>query len=292
MSARCAFRLLVPAAQEDLASALLWEVGTEGIEVQAAGLGLPGAPAHDTLAAGMVALLAYFPTRPGLAADLRAALAALGPIDLTPTEVPEVDWVARFRAGFTAFEAAGFRIVPEWEAPATLDAATLLVDPGRAFGTGTHETTRLCLAGLRALAAERALGRVLDVGCGTGLLALAAQRLGARVVVAVDNDPEASASARSHAALNGCALHVLLGDGGQPFRRACCDVVLANLMAPLLLARRDELLALLAPGGVLLMSGLLVSDLAAVLAAYAPFGQTRTTLDGEWAAVRFESPGA
>lgn len=289
MTTRRAFRLVVPAEQEDLASALLWEAGTEGIEVHGPGLGLAGVVTSDAPAPGTVALLAYFPARAGLDEELRVLLAPLGGGPVTSAEVPEVDWVAHFRAGFGAFEAAGFRIVPAWEAPATLEATTLVVDPGRAFGTGTHETTRLCLAGLRTLASERALGRVVDVGCGTGLLALAAQRLGARVTIGVDNDPEASASARLHADLNRTRLHVLLGDGGRPFVPGCADVVLANLMAPLLLARRDELLALLAPGGVLLMSGLLASDLEAVLAAYGSAGHTQTTLDGEWAAVRLDA---
>jgi ribosomal protein L11 methyltransferase len=288
MTERCAVRLVVPAEQEDLASALLWEAGTEGLEVQAPGLGLAGAAVGDPPAPGWVALLAYFPARAGLIDELRSALAPLGVTHIVPTQVPEVDWVERFRAGFTAFEAGGFRIVPEWETPTQHDGETLRVDPGRAFGTGTHETTRLCLRGLRALAAERALGRVLDVGCGTGLLAVAAHRLGARWVVGVDNDPEAGTSARAHAVLNDCPLHVLLGDGGRPLRRACCDVLLANLMAPLLLARRDELLGLLAPGGVLLMSGLLVTDLPDVLAAYEPAGATLVTTDGEWAAVRLD----
>ena len=108
-------------------------------------------------------LLAYFPGP----ADVAEALRALPSARLEPIAVPDVDWVASFREGFRAFDVGGFRVVPAWE-PAPAGARVLRVDPARAFGTGTHETTRLCLLALEGLAAERPLGRVLDLGAGTG----------------------------------------------------------------------------------------------------------------------------
>jgi ribosomal protein L11 methyltransferase len=258
-----AFEITLPAQQEDAVTALLWELGTAGVEVR------PG-PTPEQLV-----LLAYFEERP----DLEGRL---GGLRWRAVDVPEVDWVARFREGFRAFQAGGFRIVPEWDA-AAVGARTLVVDPGRAFGTGTHESTRLCLAALEALAAERPLGRVLDVGTGTGLLAIAALRLGADLAVGLDHDADALVSARRHARLNGVRLHLVQGDGAGPIAAARFDVVLANLSEPLLRAHREELAAAVRPGASLVLAGLLAADAESLAAAYARYGRVTVSHDGEWA---------
>jgi ribosomal protein L11 methyltransferase len=281
-----AFRVVVAAEDEEAATAVLWEAGTAGIEIQAA-------------PAGRVALLSYFADERLTREALGAALSDLpGPPLVEPAEVPDVDWVARFREGFRAFRAGAFDVVPVWEmgdSPADsadsegdgLRRDRLVVDPGRAFGTGTHETTRLCLRALEDEAARRPLGRVVDVGAGTGLLGVAAARRGAQFVVGVDNDPEAVASVKRHAALNDVRLEAVLGDGGRPFRPGVFDLVLANLMAPLLLERRDEIVSLLAPSGTLVLSGLLLSDVHEVVPAYAHVGAPSRAADGDWAALVF-----
>jgi ribosomal protein L11 methyltransferase len=267
-----AFEVRVRSDQEDLATAVLWECGTAGIESRA----------------GMddeVMLLAYFEERVGLEGDIRAGLGAVNGARLQPVPVPDVDWVARFREGFRSFQAGGFEIVPVWEArPARPEV--LVVDPGRAFGTGTHQTTRLCLAAISGLSAERPLGRVLDVGTGTGLLALAAARKGAVGVIGVDNDPEAIGSAAEHARLNAVELSLVQGDGARPFAAHSFDLVLANLTTPLLLAQSEALGAVLRPGGILVLSGLLMEDVGQVQAAYRPLGALTTATDGEWASLR------
>ena len=263
-----AFRVTVPAADEDLATALLYGAGTTGIEVQVG-------------PTGSVALLAYFPAA-GSAADLREALRPLPAARVEPAPVPEVDWVARFRETFRGFAAGRFRIAPPWDLPADR-AEVIVVDPGRAFGTGTHETTRLCLGALEALSGERALGRVLDVGTGTGILAVAARRLGASAVVAADLDPEATESARRHARLNRVDLAVVRADGGAAFRPRAFDVVLANLSAPLLRTRVGELVALVRSGGALVLSGMLAGDVAEIVAVCAEAGSLTPRVDGEWA---------
>ena len=135
-------------------------------------------------------------------------------------------------------------------------------------------------------AGRRAIPRVIDVGAGTGLLAIAALRRGARLSVATDFDPEASASAARHAQLNHVPLRVVEADGGRPFRAGAFDVVLANLMAPLLIERAEELAALCATDAVLILSGLLTEDVEAVSQAYGRFGAVETRTDGEWAALR------
>jgi ribosomal protein L11 methyltransferase len=202
-----------------------------------------------------------------------------------------VDWVARFRDGFRAFDVGRFTVTPRWEASAA-SPGRLIVDPGRAFGTGTHETTRLCIGALEGLAARRRLGRTLDLGSGTGLLAVAAARLGAAPVVASDVDPEATASSQLHGRLNAARLHVVRADGGRPFRRASFDLVLANLMALFLIDRAEEVQALVAPGGALVLSGLLLEDVPPVRDAYAASGIPREHTLGEWAALVYDGVSA
>lgn len=270
-----AFRLVLRASDEDDATAWLWALGTQGIEVE------PGAE-------GEVVLLAYFPARPDLEADLRTTLAARPGFRLEPAAVPDIDWVARFREVFQPFHVGGFRVAAPWNIPAGLAGGErlLVIDPGRAFGTGTHETTRLCLRALEALAQERRLGRALDVGTGTGILAVAASLLGARPVIAVDNDRDSIDSARLHARLNHApALDLVLGDGGRPFANGRFDLILANLTAPLLRQRRDEIRSLLAPGAAVILSGLLIDDLDEIREAYAPLEPLEVRTDGDWAAV-------
>jgi ribosomal protein L11 methyltransferase len=267
-----ALRVIVEAAREDEAAAALWDHGTCGVEVKPA-------------AAGRVELVAYFEREP----EPDQLLGALPGAALTLVPVPEVDWVARFREAFRPFQVGRFLVAPRWEAPAP-SPGVLVVDPGRAFGTGTHETTRLCLEALEELSSRRALGRTLDLGSGTALLAVAAERLGAGPLVASDIDPEATASSRLHALLNGARVHVVRADGGRAFRPGSFDLVLANLMALFLIDRALEVRALVAPGGALVLSGLLLDDVAPVREAYADCGAPRERTLGEWAALVFDAP--
>jgi ribosomal protein L11 methyltransferase len=268
-----AFRVSVPVELEDEACAALWDAGTQGVEVR------------PSPVSGTVELLAYFAD----GTEAAAVATALPGRSIEPTDVPDVDWVARFREGFRAFAAGRFLIAPTWDAP-PLSPDLLLVDPGRAFGTGTHETTRLCLAALERLAARRPLGRTLDLGCGTGLLAIAAARLGASPVLASDIDPEATASSRLHARLNATPLGIVRADGARGLRQGTFDLVLANLMALLLVDRSPEIRGLLAPGGALVLSGLLVGDVPFVREAFTACGTPLELVQGEWAALVYEGP--
>ena len=274
MNAR-AFLARVPAADEDSATSALWDAGTLGVEIRPA----PG---------GFVDVVAYFPAD----ADPAVVAAALPGVRVESVDVPDVDWVARFREGFRAFDAGSFRVVPVWDPPPPDPSRALVVDPGRAFGTGTHETTRLCLESIESLAAGRPLGRTLDLGAGTGLLAIAASRLGASPVIATDVDPEATTSSALHARLNRAPLHVARVDGGRGLRAGSFDLVLANLMAIFLVDRVAEVRPLLARRGALVLSGLLEGDVPEVRAAYDPACGCAPAVRslGEWAALVYELP--
>jgi ribosomal protein L11 methyltransferase len=232
-------------------------------------------------------LLAYFADD----ADLDALRPQLPSATIEPVPVPDVDWVARYRDSFRSFPVGRFIVAPPWDRPVRAENL-ILVDPGRAFGTGTHESTRLCLGAIEDIAGRRPLGRMIDVGTGTGILGIAALRLGARVVVASDTDPEATSSARAHADLNGVRLHLVRGDGPRPFKTGAFDLVVANLTSPLLVAHARGIAALRAPTGALVLSGLLGTDLPDVEAPFAAVGKPEVRRDGEWAALVYAGAAA
>jgi ribosomal protein L11 methyltransferase len=163
------------------------------------------------------------------------------------------------------------------------------LDPGMAFGTGLHPTTRLCLAGVES-AADRGLldgARVLDVGCGSGILAIAAAKLGAASVLGVDTDPIAIEATLANAKRNDLAGRITARDGSLPSGAAAHDVVLANLIASVLIALAGPLRDELRPGGVLLASGIFLDRETEVRGAFDAAGlvvATRTA-EGEWVAL-------
>ncbi|MDN5782673.1 MAG: 50S ribosomal protein L11 methyltransferase [Luteimonas sp.] len=164
------------------------------------------------------------------------------------------------------------------------DAAVVRLDPGLAFGSGTHPTTSLCLQWLDALAARGTLqGReVLDFGCGSGILALAALKLGAARAIGVDNDPQALLATRDNADRNGVgdALAVFLPDDEVP---ATYPVVVANILASALDALADTLAARVAPGGRIALSGILDGQQEPLLLRYRSwFDELQVQVEGDW----------
>ena len=155
-------------------------------------------------------------------------------------------------------------IVPSWHAPPEPSAINVVLDPGLAFGTGTHPTTRLCL---RWLAARIRGGEsVIDFGCGSGILAIAAAKLGARDVSGVDIDPQAVSAARENAARNGVEA-IFVSAAAQ--LRAPADIVVANILAQPLIVLAPLLAQSNGAGGRLALSGILVEQADEVRAAYA-----------------------
>ena len=187
--------------------------------------------------------------------------------------VPDRDWTRVWEDQFHPLQ-VGERlwICPSWTPPPDPDAINILLDPGLAFGTGTHPTTAMCL---RALDANLPPGkRVVDYGCGSGILGIAAARLGATAVLGVDNDPQAITASRDNALRNevpDAAFSVVLPQDDLVANwQVSADWVVANILAGPLVALAPVLTALMAPRGRLLLAGLLVDQAEAVVEAYAP----------------------
>ena len=248
---------------------------------------------------------AYVPARDAdqarrAAAEASEALGHLQAFGLRPIgelrtrPVHETDWADAWKAHFPVLR-VGRRIVirPTWRrhrrAP---DDVVLALDPGMAFGTGLHPTTRLCLAAVEALADRGVVSgaRVLDVGCGSGILAIAAARLGAREVLGVDTDPIAT---EANALRNRVARVVRARPGSLPTGAAPWDVVVANLIASLLVALAPAVATELRTGGSLLASGIFVDREADVRIAFdgAGLDVVGRSSEGEWVALEASRRG-
>ena len=252
-------------------------------------------------------------------ADARdAAAAALGrdlsdaSADVAFEEALDADWEAAIRDSYQPMQlldaaagpgGRGLWIVPDWCVPPDASAVNIVLEPGLAFGTGEHPTTRLCLAWLAATI--RGGEHVMDYGAGSGVLALCALKLGAAAAVATDVDPLAVGAAVSNGALNGFGGDVLASALVAPSRAepaprialpACAgadglgggafDVVVANILRGPLLDLAPRLAFYATPGARLALSGLLQTQAADVCAAYAPFFDgLSVAAEGEWARV-------
>ena len=184
--------------------------------------------------------------------------------------VPEQDWVRLTQAQFAPVEiAAGFWIVPSWHEPPAEAERVMRLDPGLAFGTGPHPTTRMCLrwTARHADALAPHWTRVLDYGCGSGILAIGAALFGARDIDAVDIDPAAVQSTHDNAQANGVTLRAGLPELAQ----GVYPLVFANILASPLKLLAPLLCGHAAPGGALVLAGILDRQAAELTAAYAPW---------------------
>lgn len=234
---------------------------------------------------------------------MQPLLAAAGAAPSRPdlTVLDDQDWRDSYKAHFKAWTFGRLHWVPVWERETYAlpeGAAAIWLDPGLAFGTGNHETTRLCCHRLVEWAdAHGTSGRVIDAGCGSGILALSAVRLGFQNVVGFDNDPEAVRVSEENAVLNGLvdAVDFYEGDLVTGLVQRQAEVVLANILGPVLVEFAPQLLAVVAPGGILVLSGILLVERDLVRAAFtkaAPTWTVDSRTDGEWADVVLTRPVA
>ncbi|MFL6273817.1 MAG: 50S ribosomal protein L11 methyltransferase [Blastocatellia bacterium] len=266
---------------EEMASALLFEAGTNGV--------ITLEESDDTVKLG-----AYFDAAADAAAiarDIEAAFArasirsALASVAITT--IADQDWMQKWKEGFAAINIGErLMIAPSWKLPESSERLVIQIDPGMAFGTGTHETTRMCLELLEVYWRG---GRLLDVGTGTGILAIAASKLAlSSAIIAIDIDPLAVDVARENIEINQAADTITIREG-QPadYRLGAFDVVVANLTAEVIIALMADLADCMATPGRMILSGILTTLAADVELALEGVGlrliERRTA--GEWTAI-------
>jgi ribosomal protein L11 methyltransferase len=292
--------LALPAGAAEAAAAWLIERGSTGLELRDASH--PQPPAE--LPADWVELRASFAAAgPAPAEQLRAELAAfqhrwsgllpgLAAARIRLEQLDEQDWAHNWRTHFAPVRVGRFYVHPGWE-PAAADAPwPLQIDPGLAFGTGMHPTTRLCLQALEARLGSGPLDSVLDVGCGSGILALAAARAGVERVVAVDDDPIACRVTADNARRNGLSGRLAVALGGPERAAGAFELVLANILSGALMAMAAALLERLAAGGELVLSGVLAEEQPQLAAHFAAAGCRPLAVEreGDWCALHLAGP--
>jgi ribosomal protein L11 methyltransferase len=274
----------VEADDADVLSSTLFDLGAQGVEERDATTLVKGA-------AGKVTLVASCPTHD----EAHAAIAELDPAHNPRLEEIIGDvWRDAWKEHFRPFAITRSIVIrPPWEAYAEKPGEQVLVlEPGRAFGTGLHETTSLVAGALERHAKELAGKAVLDVGCGSGILALVAITLGAATARAVDNDPDAVEVTRENATRNGLDESVTSDTAPLDAIAERFPVVVANIEARVLIPMAPALGARVEPGGLLVLSGILAPQQADVCAAYARFALEEAPGKGEWVALVLRAPGS
>ncbi len=280
--------MLIPQDLADDTAALLIERGADGVEVEDDTVMLM--PGKEKPPAGQARLIAYVSPEvldPHLEELLADFVGAAVFVDAQP--IPEKDWNEVWKSHFAPIEVSPrLWVCPSWRLGETPEGAKVLVlDPGMAFGTGTHATTSLCMHAIDEVLATNPAIDVLDVGTGSGILAIAAKLLGAKRVIGTDNDPVAIRVAEENAALNKVDLELstqtLHGVPG-PF-----PLVVANIMAGTLIELAPLLVRQVAPGGTLLLSGILDFQGDDVEQAFVQAGLVSSGRDtqSEWVLLRF-----
>lgn len=246
----------------------------------------------------------FFQTEADRTAAVQALTRQFPDMSIRPVDVPDEDWVSKSQENLKAVQIGNTIVAPPWDVPHTgrldpISAAdagaaklkrplVVVIRPSMGFGTGHHESTRLCLMALQQLNLRGR--RVVDVGTGSGLLAIAASRLGASHVLGIDEDPNAFHAAQENLTLNrGADVALRLVDvrsiAIEPF-----DVVIANLTGTLLREAAPRLRDLAAPGAHMILSGFLRQEEAGVLAAYADLTVHGRTEEEEWVCVTLQRP--
>jgi ribosomal protein L11 methyltransferase len=201
-------------------------------------------------------------------------------VTFEPVDVPDENWAARSQASLRAVRVGRLVVAPPWDVSATDDELVIVIQPSMGFGTGHHATTRLCLDALQHIGGGG--HTVIDVGTGSGVLAIAASLLGASRSVGIDDDADAIAAAQENLELNPRADVTLMVADLRLVDLGAADLVFANLTGGLLIAAAPILQDLTARQGRLVVSGLMVTEEADVLAAFIPWQVEHRAQEDEW----------
>jgi ribosomal protein L11 methyltransferase len=236
-------------------------------------------------------LRAFFTSAASRDAAARALGASFGShLFVESISVEDEDWAARSQTQLRAITIGRLVVAPPWDMGSD-PLFTIIVKPSMGFGTGHHATTRLTLKALQDVPLDHQI--VLDIGCGSGVLAIAAVKLGAQSAVGVDIDPDALDNARENAGLNEMGDRVRFEEGDFREMTIGAGVVLANLTGGLLERTAEVLATMVAPGGYLIVSGFMHSEKAAVVPTFDKFLELQTLAqEDEWMCAVFTAPAA
>ena len=297
--------LTVPAAVAETAGFVLAELGSAGVTLENRALDTFVPPDPDEIVSETLDLRAYFAQPEDSVAllsaihqrmlELAPAFPGWEPQLPTFTVVRNEDWAEGWKQHFPTTRISSRLVVrPSWEEfAAQPDDVVIEIDPGMAFGTGTHGTTRLCLEAVAAAFEDEVPPRrVLDVGTGSGILAIAAAAYGAAQVLACDIDPEACAIAFENAALNQVDEKISFTIAPLEELEGEFDLVLANILAEENIRLADALVAHLAPGGRLVLSGILIEKEEMVINAFKPYGLGAPEIrhNEDWSCILYRRP--
>jgi len=273
----------VPEPEAERVEALLWDAGATGLEIR--DREAPPMPGVRGPSPGEAIVVAWFDQREPAEAALADVRAWVPDARAAFEDAPETDWSTAWRSRIRSTRVGRLWIGPPWETPPEGTVA-LLIEPKMAFGTGDHPTTALCLAAVDAFCAAHPGGSVLDVGTGTGVLALMARKLGAGRVVAVDNDPMSVTLARENGALNGID-GVELSDATLDTIDGRFDLVVANILANTLVELAPALVG--HTRGRLVLAGVLIHQEDEVREAFERAGATSDggSRTGDWIRLDF-----
>ena len=238
----------------------------------------------------------YFFSAGSRDAARRAIVRALGPdgARATPIDVADDGWAARSHATLRAIRVGDLLVAPPWDvpSPAAGGPAVVVIEPSMGFGTGHHASTRLCLRALQRFRRRLRTGRVLDLGAGSGVLAIAAALLGARAVTAVERDPDALANARDNVRRNGVDGRVMVVEGElADLRLQAADVVTANLTGAFFVRQAPTVVRHVEAGGLLLAGGITRDEEASARDALEPPLALRgRAVEDEWVGLVLERP--
>jgi len=273
----------VPEPEAERVEALLWDAGATGLEIR--DREAPPMPGVRGPSPGEAIVVAWFDQREPAEAALADVRAWVPDARAAFEDAPETDWSTAWRSRIRSTRVGRLWIGPPWETPPEGTVA-LRIEPKMAFGTGDHPTTALCLAAVDAFCAAHPGGSVLDVGTGTGVLALMARKLGAGRVVAVDNDPMSVTLARENGALNGID-GVELSDATLDAIDGRFDLVVANILANTLVELAPALVG--HTRGRLVLAGVLIHQEGEVREAFERAGATFDggSRTGDWIRLDF-----